>query len=171
MKEFRHILVLSSFFTFLLLSCSSYDEDWGQAYIGPSFSISDFKGTWNATSAVFTYSGQPPVPEISSCDVIADGGTVTMVVQSNGSYTLTVARALLGAETFSGTMHYEDGELFAIQFDDDSLNDPNYFEGTLSNSTFTLYGGPNTAEWDIDGDGDDDPCSVFLSFSFNRNRL
>lgn len=61
-------------------------------------------------------------------------------------------------------MYFEDGEFFAIQFDDDPPDDPTYFGETLAGNTFTLNGGPDTAEWDFDDDGDDEPASVFLRF-------
>ena len=61
-------------------------------------------------------------------------------------------------------MYFEDGEFFAIQFDDDPPDDPTYFGETLSGNTFQLSGGPDTAEWDFDGDGNDESASVFLVF-------
>lgn len=156
--------LFSSIFVFFLLACSSDDDDDVMADTGPSFSISELQGTWNATSVTFSFSGQGAVPEPSFYDVIAEGGSATLVVQSNGRFTLTVTPAGLDAESFSGRMYFEDGEFFAIQFDDDPPNDPTYFGETLSGDTFTLNGGPDTAEWDFDGDGQDEPASVFLRF-------
>ena len=156
-------LLLSSVAIFFLWSCSSDDED---AILpdGPDFSISELAGTWNATDLVFSYSGEPPVPEPSSYDLIADGGTATAVIQSNGRFTLTVMPPGQPPETFSGLMYFEDGEFFAIQFDDDPPDDPTYFGETLVGNIFTLNGGPDTAEWDFDDDGNDEPASVFLRF-------
>ncbi len=164
MKTLYQIFSLSVLFVFLFVSCSSDDED-VMADEGPSFAISDLQGTWEATSLVFSYSGQGPVPEPSSYDVVAEGGSATLVVQSNGRFTLSVRPAGEDTESFSGRMYFEDGEFFAIQFDDDPPNDPTYFGETLSGNTFTLNGGPDTAEWDFDGDGEDEPASVYLSFT------
>ncbi len=164
MKTLYQIFSLSALLVFLFVSCSSDDED-VMADEGPSFAISDLQGTWEATSLVFSYSGQGPVPEPSSYDVIAEGGSATLVVQSNGRFTLTVRPAGEDTESFSGRMYFEDGEFFAIQFDDDPPDDPTYFGETLSGDTFTLNGGPDTAEWDFDGDGEDEPASVFLRFT------
>ena len=61
-------------------------------------------------------------------------------------------------------MYFEDGEFFAIQFEYDPPDDPTYFGVTSSANTFSLNGGPDTAEWDFDGDGEDDPASVNLQF-------
>ena len=158
-----HQILLSTFFVLFLSACSSDDEN-GISDEGPAFSISDLQGTWEATSLVFSYSGPGPVPDPSSYDVIAEGGSATLVVQSSGRFTLTVTPAGASAENFSGRMYFEDGEFFAIQFDDDPPDDPTYFGETLSGNTFTLNGGPDTAEWDFDDDGNDDPASVFLQF-------
>ena len=162
MKTLAQIL-LSSLFVLFLFACSDDDEN-GVSDEGPIFSISDLAGTWNATSLVFTYSGSGPVPEPSSYDVIAEGGSATLTVQSSGRFTLTVRPAGEDTESFSGRMYFEDGEFFAIQFDDDPPDDPTYFGESLVGDTFTLNGGPDTAEWDFDGDGNDESASVFLIF-------
>ncbi len=163
MKTQNRILIFVSLLSFFFISCSSDDGE-ERSNTGPSFSISDLQGTWNATSLVFTYSGQAPIPNPSSYDVIAEGGTATLTVEASGRFSLTVSPIGAPAVTFSGLMYFEDGEFFAIQFDDDPPNDPTYFGETLSGSTFTLNGGPDTAEWDFDNDGNDEPASVFLRF-------
>lgn len=156
-------LFMSSLALIFLWSCSS--DDGGSIEVdGPDFSISELAGTWNATALVFSYSGEPPVPEPSSYDLIAEGGSATAVIQSNGRLTLTVTPPGQPPETFTGLMYFEDGEFFAIQFDDDPPDDPTYFGETLVGNTFTLNGGPDTAEWDFDDDGNDEPASVFLRF-------
>ncbi len=159
-----HQLLFSSLFIVLLFACSSSDDENGISDTGPSFSISELQGTWTATSLIFSYSGQGPVPEPTSYDVVAEGGSATLVVQSSGRFTLTVRPMGLDNISFSGRMYFEDGEFFAIQFDDDPPNDPTYFGETLTSTTFSLNGGPDTAEWDFDGDGNDEAASVFLSF-------
>lgn len=158
---FNPIRFIPLLFAFLILSCSSDDED-VQADQGPDFAISELAGTWNATSMTFSFSGQGAIPEPSFYDLIAEGGSATLTVQSNGRFTLTVMPMGEPAESFGGLMYFEDGEFFAIQFDEDPPNDPTYFGATLSGNTFSLNGGPDTAEWDFDGDGNDEPASVSL---------
>ena len=158
-----HQILISSIFVLFLFACSSDDDD-VMADEGPIFSISDLQGTWEATSVIFSYSGPEPAPEPRSYDLIGEGGSARLVVQSNGRFTLTVTPAGESAESFSGRMYFEDGEFFAIQFDDDPPDDPTYFGETLSGNTFTLNGGPDTAEWDFDGDGNDEAASVYLQF-------
>ena len=160
-KAFYPIRLIPLLFAFLIISCSSDDEE-VQSDTGPDWAISELAGTWNATSLTFSFSGTGTVPDPNSYDVIADGGTATMVVQSNGRFTLTVMPMGEPAESFGGRMYFEDGEFFAIQFDDDPPDDPTYFGATLSGNTFSLNGGPDTAEWDFDGDGIDESASVNL---------
>lgn len=164
MKTLHQIIAFSLTFIFLLFSCNKDDGEDPKLPDGPDFSISDLVGTWNATDLVFTYSGPAPIPDPSSYDLIADGGTATITVQSNGRFTLTVTPPGFPADQITGLIYFEDGEFFAIQFDDDPPNDPTYFGESLVGDTLTLNGGPDTAEWDLDDDGEDEPCSVFLRF-------
>ena len=164
MKLIHKLLILAPFFCFFLVACNSDEDGDEQSPTGPDFAISDLVGTWNATDLVFTYSGAPPIPDPSTYDLIAEGGSANVVVQSDGRFTLTVTPAGQGSEVFTGLMYFEDGEFFAIQFDDDPPNDPTYFGESLVGNTFTLNGGPDTAEWDFDDDGNDEPASVFLRF-------
>lgn len=147
-----------------IVACSSDDDEDAQVDQGPDFAISELAGTWNATSLTFSFSGQGAVPEPSFYDLIAEGGSATITVQSSGRFTLNVMPMGEPAESFSGLMYFENGEFFAIQFDEDPPNDPTYFGATLGGNTFSLNGGPDTAEWDFDGDGNDEPASVDLVF-------
>ena len=162
MKTLSKILIAPLFvFAFLLFSCSSDDDEDVQANCGPEYCVADLQGTWNATSVLFT----PCVFEgFEGIDIIAEGGTAQMVVQSNGRFTLTVAFPGEGSESFTGQIYFEDGVWFAIQFDEDPPNDPTYFGDTLSGNTFSLNGGPETAEFDFDDDGEDECASVYLRF-------
>ena len=160
---FNPIRFITLLFAFLILSCSSDDED-VQADQGPDFAISELAGTWNATEITFVFSGSGTVPNPSTYQIVAEGGSGVLTVQSNGRFTMNITPFGQPTESFGGTMYFEDGEFFAIQFDDDPPNDPTYFGVTLSGNMFSLNGGPDTAEWDFDGDGNDEPASVNLQF-------
>ncbi|MDH3796592.1 MAG: hypothetical protein OER83_06950 [Flavobacteriaceae bacterium] len=155
--------IASIFLALFVLACSSDDND-EQVDQGPDFAISELAGTWNATEITFSYSGTGNVPDPSFYQVVAEGGSGVLTVQSSGRFTLAVTPIGEATETFGGRMYFEDGEFFAIQFDDDPPDDPTYFGATLSGNTFSLNGGPDTAEWDFDGDGNDEPASVSLVF-------
>ena len=156
--------IISLFLALFVLACSSDDDEDAQLDQGPDFAISALAGTWNATEITFSYSGTGTVPDPSFYQVVAEGGTGVLTVQSNGRFTLEVTPNGQATESFGGRMYFEDGEFFAIQFDDDPPNDPTYFGATLSGNTFSLNGGPDTAEWDFDDDGNDEPASVNLVF-------
>ncbi len=163
MKKFKAFTVFVAIFAFILYACPS-DEDNGQNQMGPDFSISELAGVWEATAFLFTYSGQGPVPNPSFYNVIDEGGSATLTVQSNGIFVLNMTIPNSGPESFSGQMYFEDGEFFAIQFDEDPPDDPTYFGATLDGNMFSLNGGPDTAEWDFDGDDVDEQASVDMTF-------
>ncbi len=150
---------MAAFALFFVASCDSGSGNGSdpKTDCGPSYCISDLAGTWNATELAFSAcSGEGFV------DVIAEGGSATLVVQSNGRFTLTISDPG-GSESFTGKMYFEDSLYFAIQFDDDPPDDPTYFGDTLSGNTFRLIGGPETAEFDFDDDGNDECASVSLT--------
>lgn len=164
MKTLSKFLVAPFFvFAFLLFSCSSDDDEDVQANCGPAYCVEDLEGTWNATSVLFT----PCVFEgFEGIDLIAEGATAQMVVQSNGRFTITISYPGEGSESFSGRIYFEDSTWFAIQFDEDPPNDPTYFGDTLSNNNtvFEMNGGSETAEFDFDDDGEEECASVYLRF-------
>lgn len=166
MKTLSKILIAPLFVLFLL-SCSSSSDPEAQADCGPDYCVKDLVGTWDATEYTLTFCGQGDIPEPSSFDVIAEGGSATLVVQSNGRFTLSAMIMVDGQtypESISGKIFFEDEEFFAIQFDDDEPGDPTYFGDTLSGNTFRLIGGSSVAEWDFDGDETDEEACISMTF-------
>lgn len=160
MKTLTKILIAPLIaFAFLLFSCSDNGNgDDPQLDCGPSYCISDLAGTWNATALTFAECNGP-----GFIDLIAEGGSATIVIQTSGRFTLTISYPD-GNEVFGGRMYFEDGTFYAIQFDDDPPNDPTYFGDTLSGNTFSLNGGPETAEFDFDEDGNEECASVDMTW-------
>ena len=97
MKSFTYIFLIS--LISLTFSCSSTDDDddIDQLIKDGRFPISELAGTWEATKAQFSVN-------TVSVDVIADGGTAHMSVQSNGRFTLTLDPVDRNAYTVSGEM-------------------------------------------------------------------
>ena len=143
-----------------LSMCSSDSDGDEQTDTGPDFAISELQGTWNATTLNFSYSepGERPDPDFAA--IIQEGGSAEMTVDSGGRFTLIIEPFDRPAFGTSGRMFFEDGEYFAIQFEGEA--DYEYFGATLSGNTFTINGGPGTAEYDLDLDGSEDLCSVYL---------
>jgi hypothetical protein len=146
---------------FSLTMCSSDSDEDEKSDTGPDFAISELQGTWVATALNFSYSVSGERPDPDSASIIQEGGSATMTVDSGGRFTLTIDPFDRPAFATSGRMFFEDGEFFAIEFTDEP-GDYEYFGATLSGNTFTINGGPNTAEYDLDLDGIDDLCSVYL---------
>ena len=132
------ILVVFTLFT----SCSDGDEDFSQT--GTNLSVSDIAGSWTATSA--TFSG----PEFF--DLLADGGTVTLVIQNNGRFTFTMkVPDEPDDEVSTGKLGF-DGEYLVVIFDDDPGEEASFFI-SLVNNILTLRG---QTEMDLDGNGKED---------------
>ncbi len=166
MKALSKLFLFAPFFALLLFSCSSDDPE-TKSDCGPNYCISELQGTWEATEYTLTFCGTGNPPNPSSFEAIAAGGSATLVIQSNGRFSLNAMIMIDGQtfqETASGTIYFEDGKFFAIQFDDDEPNDPTYFGDTLNGNTFSIVGGTPVAEWDFDMDEIDEEACVALTF-------
>ena len=159
MKLFTYIFLIS--LISLNFSCGTDDDDDIDRQLtkdGP-FHISELNGTWEATNAQFSVSGV-------SVDVVEDGGTVLMTVQSDGRFTLTLNPIDRNAYTVSGEMFWEEWQktfYFAIVWDDDS-NDWDTYGHTYDGTILTLNGGTDTGEYDFNNDGDMESCSIHFIF-------
>ena len=139
-KLILFITAILAVFT-LFTSCSDDDEDLSQT--GTNLSVSDIAGSWTATSA--TFSG----PEFFN--LLADGGTVTLVIQNNGRFTFTMKVPGETDEVSTGKLGF-DGEYLAVIFDDDPGEEASFFI-SLVNNILTLRG---QTEMDLDGNGKED---------------
>ena len=151
----QFLLVLLVSFSF---SCSGDDDEDVITKEGP-FKISELAGTWEATQAYFG-------GESMTVDVIDEGGTATLNVQSSGRFTLNIDPVDRAAYTVSGEMFWEEWEgrfYFAIEWSD-SQGDWDTYGHTKTATTFTLNGGFDSGEYDFDNDGDMEPCSISFAF-------
>ena len=158
MKSFTYIFFI--LLISLTFSCSTDDNDDVNVLVkdGP-FHISELNGTWEATKAQFSVN-------TVSVDVVADGGTANMSVQSNGRFTLTLDPVNRNPYTVSGEMFWEEWQktfYFAIVWDD-YPNDWDTYGHTYDGTTLSLNGGAETGEYDFNNDGDMEACSVHFIF-------
>ncbi len=94
------LLILSLFIIALItFGCSSSDDDSEGNTEGDPFEISELAGNWEATSASFWRATDGLLEEL-----VADGGSVTLTVQSNGRCTFTIDPFDREAYTASGKM-------------------------------------------------------------------
>lgn len=157
MKRYMYITLIA--LISLNFSCDSDDEENALTKEGP-FPISELSGTWEATKAQFSVN-------TVSVDVVEDGGAVSMSVQSNGRFTLTIDPVDQDAYTVSGEMFWEEWQqtyYFAIAWDDDP-GDWDTYGHTYDGTTLTINGGAGSGEYDFNNDGDFEPCSVHFIFA------
>ncbi len=157
MKTLGKIFLFVPLFALLILSCSKESDSVDDLVKDGDFNISELAGNWEATYASF--SGQTDAVEI-----IGDGGTVTMSVQSSGRFTLTINPSDRAAYTISGEMFWELWEgryYFAIEWDK-YKGDWDTYGATLTATTLDINGGPDSAEYDFDNDGNFEICNILL---------
>lgn len=141
----------------LAFSCSDGDEE--ELTMEGPFNINELAGNWNATRANFN-------GNTISIDVVEEGGTLTMTVQSSGRFIMTIDPVDRNSYTVSGEMFWEkwEGEFyFAIGWD----KYPGEWEtygATLTSNTLTINGGFDSGEYDFDNDGTFEPVSLNLAF-------
>lgn len=151
-----YILIIS--LISLNFSCSGDDDENVLTKDGP-FQISELAGTWEVTKAQFSVN-------TVSVDVVADGGTANMSVQSSGRFTLTLDPVDRNAYTVSGEMFWEEWQqtfYFAIVWDDEP-NDWDTYGHTFDGTTLSFNGGTDSGEYDFDNDGDFEACSIHFIF-------
>jgi len=161
-NSIKTFLFSTALLLFVSLSCS--DEDSERVTEGGPFEISELAGDWVANYAFFVRDSDQ-----MSVDIVADGGSLSLTVQSNGRCTFTVAPADREVYTVSGEMFwelYEGDYFFSIEYDDHP-GDWGSYGATLTDTTFNMNGGPDSGEYDFNDDGTTESCS--LGFEFIRD--
>ena len=160
MKTLGKLILLAPVFAFLLFSCSK-DETDDLVKEGGPFKISELAGNWEATSAFFVRDS-----DNMNIDIIGDGGSSSITIQSNGRFVLTIDPADRTAYTVSGEMSWEKWEgkyYFAIEWDD-YPGDWDTYGATLTATSFEINGGFDTGEYDFDNDGSFESARIGFKF-------
>lgn len=160
MKTLGKLFLFAPVFAFLLFSCSK-DETDALVKEGGPFKISELAGSWEATSAFFVRDS-----DNMSVDIIGDGGTISITIQSSGRFTLTIDPADRAAYTVTGEMFWEEFEgnyFFAMEWDD-YPGDWDTYGATLSGTTFSINGSFDTAEYDFNNNGTFESASINMVF-------
>ena len=108
--------------------------------------ISEIAGTWTALKATF-----------NGTDVVSEGGSVIMIIQSNGKFTLTIKRPGKTDMLFTGKLGFDE-QWLAVEYDTDP-GEYEYYDITYDANNLHL--GANS-EFDFDGDGLDEIVIFFL---------
>ena len=141
----------------LLFACSDDEDDF--SLVGTETSIAEMAGNWNATQGFFSKAATGPVME---ADVVADGGSITLNIQNNGRFTITITELGSAPETTTGRMAFDE-ELLVIFFDDDP-EEFEFFVVDHNEPNLSISGGNGSVEFDFDGDGVDEPANIGFVF-------
>jgi hypothetical protein len=108
--------------------------------------VSEIAGTWTATNATF-----------NGVDVVSEGGSVTLAVQSNGRFTFTIKRPGKADIVFTGKLGFDE-QWLAVEYD---ANPGEYEYYDITYDADNLHIGANS-EFDFDGNGTDEVVIFFL---------
>ena len=123
---------------------------------GTGISIDDIAGTWIATKIAFSPTAPGPAQEV---EVVAQGGSGRLMIQSNGRFTLTITLPGEAPEVTTGQLGFDEDLLVVIY--DDEPDDFEYFAIQSSATTLSIRG---PASYDFDGDGFEEAASAELDF-------
>jgi hypothetical protein len=123
----------------LLVSCSDDNEPSTEG-------VSEIAGNWTATMATF-----------NGTDVVAGGGSVTLVIESNSKFVFTIKRPEQTDLVFTGRLGFDE-EWLVFEWDSNK-GEYEYYDYTLDAKN--LHIGAN-ANYDFDGDGKDEFVIFFL---------
>ena len=143
----------------ILITCSGDDED--PPLEGDKYSINDIAGNWTATEATFS---SAEVPNKGSLDVIGEGGTLTLSIQTNGRFKITIALPDKANQIFTGQLGFDE-EWLAVSYDDDPGEYEYWFIDLNDNKTILTLRGEGT--YDFEDDGMEDPS--YMDFVLSRN--
>jgi len=154
----RQLALLSIALCLFIIACDGDDED-DFSLVGTETSAEELAGDWNATQGFFSRATSGPVVET---DVVADGGSITLSIQSNGRFTLTIAPLGEVPEVTTGRIAFDE-ELLVVFFDDDP-DEFEFFVISHNEPNLSISGGNGSVEFDFDGDGVDEPADVGFVF-------
>lgn len=141
-----HIAIIA--FLPFLITCNKNKNEYPLE--GPNLSMNDIAGNWKATTANFYH-------DTLFFDVIAEGGSVSLAIETNGRFTFTIKLPEEPDDVSAGQLGFDE-EWLAIGYDE-YPGEYEYFFIELANGILTLRG---QTEFDFEGDGTDEPASVDL---------
>ena len=145
---------------FIIAACESGDEFEDEfSLVGTNTSIAELTGNWSANKAVFQSFATGPAFEV---DIIADGGSVSLSIQSDGRFTVTVAPLGEPAEISTGRMAFDE-DLLVISFDDEP-EEYEFFSITHNEPNLNIAGGNGLVTFDFDDDGTEEPALIDFDF-------
>ena len=139
----------------LVTACGDGDDGTGP----DGLTIADLAGTWEASSFVYSQAGTgAAVPDV---DLVADGGSATLLLQSDGSFVLTIVDDGGTPDIAAGTMAFDGEDFLIVSIGPDEID---FFFELLGDDAFRLTDNVGQAEFDLDGDGTDEPVRLAIRF-------
>ncbi len=164
-KLAKYVMLLTVLF--VAVSCSEDEPEIILAKDGGPFEISELIGSWEATKGVF-YSVESP----NNVDIVQQGGSLSLTVQSSGRCTFTIDPVDREPYTVSGEMfwgNYEGDEALVIVWDGSPADEGSFFQSQfveLTATTFNLGCSSECGEYDFDNN--DNFEITDLNFEFIR---
>ena len=149
------VLFIAMLAVFTLAACDSSDED-DFSLEGTNISMSDIAGTWTATRAFFSRTETGPAVDV---EIVGQGGTATLVIQTNGRFTFTTQLPGDAPDVTTGQLGFDEDLLVVIY--DDEPDDFTFFGIRFSGTTLSING---QGTYDFDGDGSEEAAVIELDF-------
>lgn len=127
---------------------------------GPEgLSVADLAGSWVASRFAYSQAGGGvALPEV---DLVAEGAGILMEVERDGGFELVWLNEF--GQLFdvrSGSLAFEEEAFLVITFDDEPGDLIAFVFTSLSEDSFRLTDDEGQVEFDLDGDGTDDPARL-----------
>lgn len=143
----------------LLLGLAGCGGDGGTPTGPQGVSLVDLAGRWTATVFEFSPEGGPAFPAV---DLVVEGFSVTLDIQSNGRFVLTTTSPQGVAENDPGTLSFdsEAEDFMLVTFDDEPGDESEFFFLIVSEDSFRLVDNTGEGEFDFDEDGAEERARI-----------
>jgi len=121
--------------------------------------LADLAGGWTATVFEFSQDSGPAFPPF---DLVAEGFSVTLDIESNGRFVLATTSPQGVSESDPGTLSFdpEAEDFMLVTFDDEPGDESEFFFVIVSEDSFRLIDNTGEGEFDFDGDGVDERARI-----------
>ena len=117
--------------------------------------IGDLAGTWVAESFEYTAVGNPAL----HVDLIAGGGSFTMIISATGTFSGTTTYATIGTVTYTGTFAVSN-DILMQDFDEDGIPTLTWTITLFEDDSMTIEGAEGP--WDFSDDEVNNPVTASI---------
>ena len=153
MMSRRALFIAGLAFLITFTACDSGEDD-DFSLEGDGISMSDIAGTWTATRAFFSRAADGPAVEV---EIVGQGGTATLVIQTNGRFTFTTTLPGEAPDVTTGQLGFDE-DLLVVMYDDEP-DDFSFFGIQFSGNNLSING---QGTYDFDDDGSEEAAVIEL---------